>query len=247
MRMIFAKSLVVGLLSVVAALLLSFLFVPMLGGTVAGAGLVMTIVCPLLIGTPASMLHFHRTEQMRIARVEASDALARLAEAYEELRLLSRLDRLTGVLNRHTFYEDLERISRNGVTGVLLFLDLDHFKSINDCYGHAVGDEVLRRTGKILAAYGGQFDLAGRLGGEEFALFRGGFSRRDLHSLCEEVRLSIECIDVRTRSGKIVPVSTSIGAFYCAVGFDAGESLMTADANLYEAKSQGRNRVVSSL
>jgi diguanylate cyclase (GGDEF)-like protein len=247
MRIILAKSVLVGLLSLLASLILSFMFVPLMGGKVAGAGLVMTIVCPLAIGIPASVMHFYQTERIRRARAETSDALAKLARAYEELRLQARLDGLTGVLNRGAFRDDLERFSRSGITGVLIFLDLDYFKSINDRYGHATGDEALRLTGLVLAAYRRQFDIAGRLGGEEFALFQGGLKPSETQALCEEVRALIERMEVRAPSGKRVPVSASIGACYCAAGFDADECLKAADVNLYEAKSQGRNRVVASL
>ncbi|CAN7232905.1 GGDEF domain-containing protein [Neorhizobium tomejilense] len=247
MRIVIAKSLFAGLLSLLASLALSFAFVPMLGGEVAGAGLVMTIVCPLAISIPASAVLFSQTERVRRAEAVASDALAKLAAAYEELHWQSRRDGLTGLLNRSAFMEELQTFSREGVTGALIFLDLDHFKSINDRHGHAIGDEVLRRTGQILAAYDGQFNIAGRLGGEEFALFQGGLTVDEMLRWCKDVRELIEGLDVRSASRSNVPVSASIGAIHCAPGFDPLECLRAADVNLYEAKSLGRNRVVSSI
>jgi len=247
MRVVILKSLLAGLLSLLASLALSFIFVPMMGGQVAGAGLVMTIVCPLAIGIPASGILFYQAERIRKAEAATVKALLEVANAYEDLRLQSRRDRLTGLLNRHTFQEDLAGFSSAGVTGALIFLDLDHFKSINDRFGHATGDEALRRTGRVLAAYQGETEIAGRLGGEEFALFRAGMEPNDIPALCEEIRALIEHMDIRAPSGARVAVSTSIGAFYCAAGFDADECLRAADVNLYEAKSQGRNRVVTSL
>src|SRR5690606_10270696 len=107
MRIILAKSVLVGLLSLLASLILSFMFVPLMGGKVAGAGLVMTIVCPLAIGIPASVMHFYQADRLRRSRAETSDALAELAKAYEELRLQARLDGLTGVLNRKAFGDEL--------------------------------------------------------------------------------------------------------------------------------------------
>jgi len=246
MRIVIAKSLLAGLLSLLASLAISFTFVPMLGGEVAGAGLIMTIVCPLVISIPASAMHFWQAERVRRAEATASEALRKLAAAYEELRRQSRRDSLTGLLNRGAFLEDLETFSREGVTGTLIFLDLDHFKSINDHHGHAAGDEVLRRTGQMLAAYRGQFDIAGRLGGEEFALFQGGQTVNEMTRRCEDIRRLIERTDLRSASGSPVSVSASIGAYHCAQGFDPHESLKAADVNLYEAKSRGRNRVVSS-
>ncbi|EUB95201.1 diguanylate cyclase [Rhizobium sp. CF080] len=247
MRIVIAKSLLTGLLSLLASLALSFAFVPMLGGEVAGAGLVMTIVCPLAISIPASAVLFSQSERVRRAEAMASDALTKLAAAYEELHRQSRLDGLTGLLNRSTFMEELQTFSREGLTGALIFLDLDHFKSINDRYGHATGDEVLRRTGQILATYRGEFNIAGRLGGEEFALFQGGLSIDEMLKWCEDIRELIEGLDVRSASRSSVPVSASIGVIHCASGFDPHECLRAADVNLYEAKSLGRNRVVSSI
>lgn len=247
MRIVIAKSLLTGLLSLLASLAISFTFVPMLGGEVAGAGLVMTIVCPLAISIPASAVLYSQSERIRRAEARASDALAKLAAAYEELHRQSRHDGLTGLLNRSAFMEELQTLSREGVTGALIFLDLDHFKSINDRHCHAAGDEVLRRTGQILATYDGQFNIAGRLGGEEFALFQGGLSVDEMLRWCEDIRGLIEGMDMRSASRSSVPVSASIGAIQCASGFDPSESLRAADVNLYEAKSLGRNRVVSSI
>ncbi|MEN3146722.1 GGDEF domain-containing protein [Neorhizobium sp. IRAMC:178] len=247
MHIVIAKSLFAGLLSLLASLALSFTFVPMLGGEVAGAGLVMTIVCPLAISIPASAVLFSQTERIRRAEAVASDALAKLAAAYEELHWQSRRDGLTGLLNRSAFMEELQTFSREGLTGALVFLDLDHFKSINDRHGHATGDEVLRRTGKILATYDGQLNIAGRLGGEEFALFQGGLTVDEMLRWCKDIRELIEGLDVRSALRSSVPVSASIGAIHCAPGFDPHECLRAADVNLYEAKSLGRNRVVSSI
>lgn len=246
MRFIVTKSIAAGLLSMLASLIVSFTFVPMLGGQVAGAGLIMTIVCPLVIGIPASAMHLYQSERVRRAEAATSDALARLATAYEKLRLQSRQDDLTGVLNRYAFQEELENFSRNGVTGSLVFLDLDHFKSINDRYGHATGDDVLRAIGLILAKYQGPSGIVGRLGGEEFALFQSGLKVNEMLVRCEEVRELIQRVDVRSASGARVPVSASMGAFHCSTGFDALECLKAADINLYQAKARGRNRVVVS-
>ncbi|AYD00277.1 GGDEF domain-containing protein [Neorhizobium sp. NCHU2750] len=247
MRNIVAKSVMIGIMSVIASLALSFAIVPHLGGQVAGAGLIMTIVCPLVISIPASMLQLWQADRLKRARAETAQALEKLAAAYEELRQISRRDGLTGLFNRAAFLDELAALSRNGVTGGLMFLDLDHFKSINDRHGHATGDEALRRTGAVLALDAGQFDLSGRLGGEEFALFKTGVTAKELASHCEEVRLAIEAIDLRSEAGARIPLSASIGALHCRPGFDPEACLRGADEHLYEAKSRGRNQSVASL
>ncbi|HEY0121217.1 MAG TPA: GGDEF domain-containing protein [Rhizobium sp.] len=245
MRTVLVKSLLTGLLSVLASLALSFSIVPLLGGEVAGAGLFMTIFCPLAISIPASALHFHQSEKVRRAEAATSEALQKLADAYEELRQQSRKDDLTGILTRRAFLGDLEKVSQRQGSGGLLFLDLDYFKSINDQYGHATGDEALRCTGRVLARYQGQSDLAGRLGGEEFALFQCDLTVEEMLGLCEEVREAITRIDLRSPTGSPVRMSASIGAFHCRPGFDPQGCLKAADENLYQAKALGRNMVVA--
>ncbi|KQS71619.1 diguanylate cyclase [Rhizobium sp. Leaf371] len=245
MRRIVQKSILTGLLSVVASLGLSFSIVPFLGGQVAGAGLFMTIFCPLAISIPASALHFTQSEKVRRAEAAAKEALQKLADAYEALHLQSRTDGLTGVLTRSAFLEALNVASQKGASGALLFLDLDHFKTINDRYGHATGDEALRRTGQILARYQSQSDFSGRLGGEEFGLFQNGLTFDEMLARCEEVREDVARIVLKASSGSQVRISASIGALYCPSGFDPSNSLKTADDNLYRAKALGRNRVVA--
>lgn len=245
MRRIVEKSLVTGLLSVLASLAISFSIVPLLGGQVAGAGLFMTIFCPLAISIPASALHFAQSEKVRRAEAATKEALKELAGAYEALRIQSRTDGLTGVLTRSAFMEDLAVTSQRGGTGALLFLDLDYFKSINDRYGHATGDEALRCAGRVLARYHRQSDFAGRLGGEEFGLFQSDLTFEQMLGRCEEVREEIARIVLKTPSGTRVQISTSIGACYCRSGFDPSDCLKAADENLYQAKALGRNTVVA--
>ncbi|WP_244427801.1 GGDEF domain-containing protein [Allorhizobium ampelinum] len=228
-----------------ASLAISFSIVPLLGGQVAGAGLFMTIFCPLAISIPASALHFTQSEKVRRAEAATKEALNKLADAYETLRIQSRRDGLTGALTRSAFMEDLALTSQRGGTGALLFLDLDHFKSINDRYGHATGDEALRRTGLVLARYKSQSDVAGRLGGEEFGLFQSDLKFEQMRDRCEEVREEIARIVLHAPSGSQVRISASIGACHCDPGFDLSDCLKAADKNLYQAKALGRNRVVA--
>jgi len=228
-----------------ASLALSFCIVPSLGGQLVGAGLFMTIFCPLAISIPASAFHFAQSDRIRRAEAATKEVLQELGEAYEALRLQSRTDGLTGVLTRSAFMEDLERMSQLGVSGVVLFLDLDHFKQINDRYGHAAGDEALRLTGGILSRYERQSDLVGRLGGEEFSLFQSGLPLEEMHARCEEIRAEIASVVLYAVSGSRVQISASIGACHCPSGFDPSERLKAADENLYQAKTLGRNRVVA--
>ncbi|WP_313196868.1 GGDEF domain-containing protein [Rhizobium sp.] len=248
MRVILAKSILIGILATLASLGLSFAIVPHLGGQVAGAGLIMTIVCPFVISIPASLLHLWQADRIRRAKAETTEALEKLAVAYEDLKQLARHDGLTGLLNRTAFLDELASLSRQGLTGGLMFLDLDYFKSINDRHGHATGDEALRLTGELLAAHRmEQRDISGRLGGEEFALFQVGLTSKALARRCEDVRQAIQAIDLRSSSGARIPLSASIGALMCSPGFDPDDCLKGADEYLYQAKSRGRNQAVASI
>ncbi|QWW72405.1 GGDEF domain-containing protein [Rhizobium sp. WYJ-E13] len=244
MRRIVEKSMLTGLLSVFASLALSFIIVPLLGGQLAGAGLFMTIFCPLVISIPASALHFTQSEKIRRAEAVTKEALNKLADAYDALRVQSRTDSLTGILNRSAFMEELGAVSQRGMSGALLFLDLDYFKSINDRYGHATGDEALRCTGRFLARYQSQSDFAGRLGGEEFGLFQSNLTAAEMLVRCEEIREGVARIDLRSPSGSKVPMSASIGVLHCQPGFHPHSCLKAADENLYRAKASGRNMVI---
>ena len=236
---------VVAVLSLLASLLISFAFVPMMGGRVAGAGLVMTIVCPIAISIPASLLHFWQAEKLRKANVALAQARDELADAYARLQHHARRDALTGVLNRAAFVAEFEAQSRAGAHGGLLFLDIDHFKSVNDRFGHAAGDEALALVGALLAGLSQEHDLVGRLGGEEFAVFLREASPERMLDHSQTIREAVEAIDLRTPAGIHIPLGISIGAFHCAPRFDPVEALAASDRNLYRAKSAGRNTVVA--
>ncbi len=245
MQRIIGKSLAVTVLSLLASLLISFAFVPMMGGQVAGAGLVMTIVCPIAISFPASMLHFWQAERLRTANAGLARARDQLADAYARLQHQARRDALTGVLNRAAFMAALETQSRAGAHGGLLFLDIDHFKSVNDRFGHAAGDEALALVGALLSGLAQESDLVGRLGGEEFAVFLRAASPERMLDQAQTIREAVSAIDLRTPAGIRIALGISIGAFHCAPRFDPAEALAASDRNLYRAKSAGRNAVVA--
>lgn len=245
MYKILVKTVVVAVLSTLASLLISFAFVPLMGGKVAGAGLVMTIVCPIVISIPASLVHFYLGEKLRATNAALTAARDELAAAYTRLQHQARRDALTGLLNRATFMAELETRSQAGMHGGLLFLDLDHFKSINDRFGHATGDEALERVGALLSELALSDDIVGRLGGEEFAIFLNAASSARMLDHSQTVREAVETIDLVSPSGQRIQLGISIGAFHCAPRFNPADALAASDRNLYRAKSSGRNMVVA--
>lgn len=174
----------------------------------------------------------------------------RVKRASDVLREQALFDPLTNLANRRAFDEGLRAsiadYSRNGTPFGLLILDLDHFKAVNDTYGHGVGDEVLRQVGKAIRQTSRPYDLAARYGGEEFGLVlnqtQPAEARAIGHRLLEAIRqLSVAVADKELR------ITASAGlSCTCILGSEADAShiLEQADAALYEAKQQGRDRMV---
>lgn len=165
----------------------------------------------------------------------------------EELTRIAMVDSLTGVSNRRHFMEladrELQRSIRYDHPMCMLMLDIDHFKNVNDTYGHHVGDIVLQSISKVCRNTLRDNDLFGRLGGEEFAavLVESDFS--EAKHVAERLRELVESCRVDSE-GELIKCTVSIG-IACAGSVDSLEMLMIeADRALYKAKEDGRNRVV---
>jgi diguanylate cyclase (GGDEF)-like protein len=175
----------------------------------------------------------------------------RLKRSQLRFKKLSHLDGLTTVFNRQHFMGEVERalrlLERRVDAACLVFIDLDHFKRINDTHGHAMGDEVLRHIVAVCRQHLRAADLFGRLGGEEFGILLVECSREEGVAIAERIRLAIETGKVES-DGVAIGVSTSVGlAFTDASGYDLQRLCKEADAALYRAKRSGRNRVVADI
>lgn len=173
----------------------------------------------------------------------------RMTASNRQLRELASKDFLTGLLNARAYYEvanGLIRLARrNGKPFAVLFIDLDHFKLINDRHGHEKGDEVLRAVAACLAHEVRSSDLLGRIGGEEFSCFLPETELAGAQSLAEKLRLAVAALVIGLPDGARVPVSASIGVARNQAADDSMMSIQKrADRAMYLAKSQGRNRTV---
>jgi diguanylate cyclase (GGDEF)-like protein len=174
-------------------------------------------------------------------------ALSELSAKNELLEHLALTDSLTNLANRRAFEESLgqevSRTARQCKPLALLFLDLDHFKLVNDTWGHAVGDEVLVDFASTLARLKRRGDLAARIGGEEFAVLLPHTDRTQAGLVAERIRRAVAAAPLgRSRP---VPITVSIGVAWLP-GPDKGDAatlLQNADTALYRAKDEGRNRV----
>jgi len=170
--------------------------------------------------------------------------LVRQAEALE---LLATTDPMTGLANRRQFFKlaavEWSRAERYRRPLALLMMDIDLFKSVNDTYGHAAGDEVIKAVAKSLASHKRGSDIAARMGGEEFALLLPEASAEAAIAAGERLR-KLVAEQVVLAEGKHIPVTISIGASACAAEMRTIEDLLNeADIALYAAKRGGRNRV----
>ncbi len=171
----------------------------------------------------------------------------------DEAMHLATTDSLTGVLNRRAMEtvlsEEAQRSLRTGLPLSLLLLDLDHFKEINDTFGHAIGDRALQSAVTTIERQLRSFDRVGRWGGEEFLVALPGTKLSDAVAIAERLRGDIFSTRVRGEraEGKFVSLSVSVGvAGYFPGDLDYDCALRRADEALYTAKRAGRNRVTSS-
>jgi len=172
----------------------------------------------------------------------------RLVEAREEMRFKASHDALTTLWNRAVILEllarELSRAHRENATTVIILCDIDHFKAVNDSFGHLVGDEVLRETAKRLLASVRLYDFVGRYGGEEFLVVLNNCDPAFAFARAEEIRNTIAQRPVQTSTGP-VPVTMSLGLLLSHEwGTRPAEELLhEVDAALYAAKRAGRNCV----
>jgi diguanylate cyclase (GGDEF)-like protein len=168
-------------------------------------------------------------------------------EAHEQLLHESQTDYLTGLGNRRRFFEQGTRVIRDGGTSrpmSVLAFDLDHFKAINDRYGHETGDEVLKSFGKIARSVMGPEAILARIGGEEFAALLPGLDGRRAKEMGDAVVKRFAATIAHRINGVAIQATVSIGlAQSGSEAFTLAELLATADQALYRAKSLGGNRL----
>lgn len=169
--------------------------------------------------------------------------LARMVETERTLRRALKTDALTGAASRPHFLARLGEACAAGERGVLLLADVDHFKSINDRYGHAAGDRILRQVVARMARRVGPGTLIGRLGGEEFALLSSGVPEDRLTGLATVVCRAVAERSFGTGAGPHIDVTVSIGAVSLSAAADPAELFACVDSALYRAKASGRNRI----
>jgi diguanylate cyclase (GGDEF)-like protein len=188
--------------------------------------------------------------ELRLLRIYCNQAAVVLENAIVHARMenLAATDGLTGLFNRRyfdsAFARELARCDRTSSTLALLMVDVDHFKSFNDTYGHAMGDLVLKKVADVLSSGIRKADVLARFGGEEFVVILPNVTPRGALESAERLRESVAAAPIHP-GGPRKRVTVSMGAaFFPANAQDSGSLLKAADEALYQAKRLGRNQVV---
>jgi diguanylate cyclase (GGDEF)-like protein len=172
-----------------------------------------------------------------------------LARMFGELSDQAERDSLTGLANRRVLderlEEELDRSRRYGTHLALILVDIDNFKSVNDRYGHQSGDDVLRAVAPVLANSLRELDLAGRFGGEEFALVLPGTPVASGRRVAEQIRRALAKVTVVGPGGDLIRVTASFGAAEFPANASVASLIEAADRALYQAKRDGKDRVVA--
>lgn len=202
------------------------------------------------------LITFDDVTMLEQKNIELSSLIAQLettqvevTKQNKELHFLATRDPLTGCLNRRAFYEAFgiafAKARKEGIELSCIMVDIDHFKSVNDNYGHAMGDEVIQLLANILHSNSRKDDLVGRYGGEEFCLVLPGLSADDALSFAERIRLNVmnESSKIYEQAGLIVTASLGVASIFDHAENPA-ELNSQADKALYAAKEAGRNRVI---
>ncbi|NMG41748.1 diguanylate cyclase [Chelativorans sp. ZYF759] len=233
------RSVGIAAIAMAGSLVLTAVALPLMGKQPTIITLVMCIAAPMLIAFPIS---YHSSVQ----KLRLQAALESLAEAHQSLAESARRDSLTGLLNRGAFLTAIEAACRgpDASDGMLLMVDADDFKSINDRFGHDAGDQALVAIAHAMGRSLRSRDICGRIGGEEFAVILSETSPAEARALAERLRREVESMRLDIPGHDGARLTVSIGAAALSSSSDASSVMRLADKRLYEAKKAGRNRAV---
>ncbi len=192
-----------------------------------------------------------RNERLGRRLDESAKQMGALEKQLEEARREASIDVLTGLMNRRAFDQTIRTLAgeamNSGAPLALLVLDIDHFKIFNDTWGHAVGDAVLQLMARRLASRARPEDKPARFGGEEFVMLLPDTTLEEATAIGDAIRADLEAqrLVLRDSQTLIGTVTTSVGAALYEPGERLADWVGRADAALYQAKAEGRNRVVA--
>lgn len=180
--------------------------------------------------------------------IELKESFRKIRNLNKKLRFLASYDKLTGCLNRRAFFSflenDIKRLKRTKTHLSIIMIDLDYFKSINDTYGHMVGDVVLGNVAKVINSSIREIDLIGRYGGEEFLVLLTDCDLKGGTVVAEKIRKVVENYKITIDKEEELRVTISAGVSEYIPGESVDNFLERTDRALYQAKNRGRNQVI---
>ena len=242
---IFFKSFLVGTGALVAAVLLILISVPLFGDTYQTSMFINGIIGCYSIGSPVSYYCMRQTEKYKAALKREEELHEQLLAAHQQLKTRSRLDMMTGLLNRECFFTELESHKQQNLdqTSSVVLLDVDHFKRINDTWGHQAGDQALILIAQTILDIVGPNILAGRIGGEEFGIFLPHDDGSEAIALAEAIRIAVDRLEFFPTPNLQEGLSISSGVASASNKVATTDVFHRADSMLYQAKADGRNCV----
>lgn len=226
------QALIFTVIGVVVSLMGSHFLLSTFSGGLDLPGTVTAIAIPLVLAGPTTFYLSIRNAQLR--------------DAYRRLEAAAARDSLTGCLNHGAFIakarEFLEDAGSEAVRGALLVVDADYFKSVNDRFGHHIGDAALRQIAERIRHSVRRQDLVGRLGGEEFGVLLQGLDRAATGAVAERIRDAVQKLEFEVE-GNLFSLSVSIGGAVFERKVDYNDLFRSADERLYKVKNSGRNNV----
>ena len=185
---------------------------------------------------------FHGIENTNNKKLEIA-----LINSSNKLKLLTSTDSLTGLFNRRYFFmrlkDEISRYQRTDKYISVIMIDIDHFKNVNDQYGHSCGDEVLVGFSKLIKKMIRPYDIAARMGGEEFAVILPNTNMQEGQVVAERIRKAIESLSF-DHIAKGFSITVSIGGMTSNSEHNASKFTLKSDNALYKAKNNGRNQIV---
>ena len=206
-------------------------------------GIILAWLSVLFTETTWRMYRWRKVARENLRQVKDLTSYAEeLREKSEKYRELSHIDSLTEVYNRYGFMQTLKSLFGKGaLKGCLLIVDIDHFKQVNDKFGHVVGDKILWEVANLFSTNIRKSDIFARWGGEEFVLLVTNYELEQAKSLAEKLRALVA--GHAFNSGKAVSITVSIGLTSFGKTDSLNSAFIRADEALYSAKTNGRNRV----
>lgn len=198
--------------------------------------ILLAVIVPLFTIFPAVFYLLYQQHRLK-------ERLVKLEEAHLELQKFSELDPMTELLNRAAFFEALKILRYRNNAGALLLIDADFFKSINDQYGHSIGDRAIKQIAFLMRNATRKNDLLGRVGGEEFCVYLPAANHEGALLVAENIRRSVHETPFYIEGSTMHPLTVSIGGAVSREFESNSHMLSRADRNLYIAKRMGRNQI----